>query len=74
MQTLQKKLGRAVQRLRKAKGFSQESFADHVGVHRTYMGAVERGEKNISLSSIEKIADALELRASELLSESEKER
>ena len=74
MSTLLVKFGRAVQRLRKQAGFSQESFADAVGVHRTYMGAVERGEKNISLNNIERIAKALRLRSSELLAESEKER
>ena len=74
MRTLQERLGRAVRRLRKAADYSQESFADLVGVHRTYMGAVERGEVNISLKNIERIADALELRASKLLREAEKER
>lgn len=74
MTTLQVKFGRAVQRLRKEAGYSQESFADAVGVHRTYMGAVERGEKNISLNNIERIAKALRFRTSELLAESEKER
>jgi transcriptional regulator with XRE-family HTH domain len=74
MQSLQVRLGRAVQRLRRDEGFSQESFADHVGVHRTYMGAVERGEKNISLGSIERIAKALGMRAGDLLLEAEKER
>ena len=74
MQSLQAKLGKAVQRLRKAAGYSQESFADAVGVHRTYAGAVERGEKNISLRNIERIAVTLELKAWELLKEAERER
>ena len=74
MRTLQERLGRAVRRLRKAADYSQESFADLVGVHRTYMGAVERGEVNISLQNIERIAEALELRVSKLLQEAEKER
>ena len=74
MSTLQERLGRAVRRLRKAADYSQESFADLVGVHRTYMGAVERGEVNISLQNIERIAEALELRVSKLLQEAEKER
>jgi transcriptional regulator with XRE-family HTH domain len=56
---LQKRLGRAVRRLRTAEDFSQESFADHIGMHRTYMGAVERGEQNISLTSLERIAKRL---------------
>ena len=74
MRTLQERLGRAVRRVRKAADYSQESFADLVGVHRTYMGAVERGEVNISLQNIERIAEALELRVSKLLQEAEKER
>ena len=74
MSTVQERLGRAVRRLRKAAGYSQESFADLVGVHRTYMGAVERGEVNISLQNIERIANALELRPSKLLQKAEKER
>ena len=73
MSTLRKRLGRAVRRLRKAAGYSQEGFADLVGVHRTYMGAVERGEVNISLRNIEKIAGSLEITGGELLLEAEKE-
>ena len=73
MKPLQERLGRAVRRLRKAAGYSQEGFADLVGVHRTYMGAVERGEVNISLRNIEKIAGSLEITASKLLLEAEKE-
>ena len=70
---MQKRLGRAIRRLRKAAGYSQEDFADFVGVHRTYMGAVERGEVNISLRNMEKIAGSLEITASKLLREAEKE-
>lgn len=73
MKPLQKRLGRAIRRLRKAAGYSQEDFADFVGVHRTYMGAVERGEVNISLKNMEKIAGSLEITASKLLREAEKE-
>jgi transcriptional regulator with XRE-family HTH domain len=70
---LQKRLGRAVRRLRETRKFSQESFADHVGVHRTYMGAVERGEQNISLSNLERIAKGLGLKPWELLKEADHE-
>lgn len=45
--------------LRRAKGLSQEAFADICGLHRTYVGAIERGERNVSLENIEKIAKAL---------------
>jgi len=45
--------------LRTQRGWSQEQFADVCGVHRTYMGHLERGEKNVSFSSIVKVANAL---------------
>jgi transcriptional regulator with XRE-family HTH domain len=73
MTHLQRRLGKAVRRLREARDFSQEGFADHVGVHRTYMGAVERGEQNISLANLERIAKALGLPAWELLREAEQD-
>ena len=74
MSALRAKLGRAVRRLRRAAGYSQESFADRCRVHRTYMGAVERGETNISLDNLERIAKALNLSAGQLLVDAEKER
>ena len=74
MTALRTKLGRAIRRLRKAAGYSQESFADRCKVHRTYMGAVERGETNISLDSLERIAKALNLSPGQLLLDAEKER
>lgn len=74
MLTLPQQLGRAVRRLRTAKGYSQESFADACRLHRTYMGSVERGEVNISLRNIERISKTLGLTSGELLLEAEKER
>lgn len=74
MSALRAKLGRAVRRLRGAAGYSQESFADKCRVHRTYMGTVERGETNISLDNLERIARALNLGAGQLLLDAEKER
>lgn len=70
---LKKRLGRAIRRLRLAAGYSQEAFADKVGVHRTYMGHAERGETNMSLDNIEKIASALGLSVSGLIIEAERE-
>lgn len=52
-------LGSKIRELRKAKGFSQESFADEVGLDRTYMGGVERGERNIATLNLARIAIAL---------------
>lgn len=74
MATLRARLGRAVRRLRKGTGYSQESFADRCGLHRTYMGSIERGETNISLDNIERVAKTLGLTAGELLQEADRER
>jgi transcriptional regulator with XRE-family HTH domain len=51
--------GDRVRLMRKDLGLSQEELADKVGLHRTYIGMIERGEKNITLINIEKIAKAL---------------
>jgi len=52
-------------------GLSQEEFAAKVGLHRTYVGSVERGERNISINNLIKIANALSSRLSELVREAE---
>lgn len=62
-----KLFGQKVRELRLAKGFSQEALADEAGVHRTFMGSVERGERNISLENIVRISRALRVAPSELL-------
>ncbi|MGA8352888.1 MAG: helix-turn-helix transcriptional regulator [Solirubrobacteraceae bacterium] len=64
---LQRTVGRNLRTYREARGLSQESFADVLGVHRTYMGAVERGERNLTLQTIERIADQLNVKALSLL-------
>jgi transcriptional regulator with XRE-family HTH domain len=66
MQEVHKKLGKRIAELRKKKGFSQEAFAHECGFHRSYMGAVERGEKNITLAMVNKVAKALRISLSEL--------
>ena len=63
--------GAAVRRLRSERGWSQEEFADRVGVHRTYMGSVERGERNLSLLNIGRIAQGLQLTLSAFMAEVE---
>lgn len=57
---LQRAVGRNLRRYRMARGLSQEAFADLVGVHRTYMGGLERGERNLTLRSVERIAGAID--------------
>lgn len=54
---LQDLVGRNLRRLRQERGLSQEDFADALGVHRTYMGGVERGERNLTLRSLERLAE-----------------
>jgi transcriptional regulator with XRE-family HTH domain len=53
---LQRTVGRNLRAYRDARGLSQEAFAEVLGVHRTYMGGVERGERNLTLKSLERIA------------------
>jgi transcriptional regulator with XRE-family HTH domain len=65
-QSIIQQFGEKVRILRKNKGYSQEKFADVVGMHRTYMGSIERGEQNISLVNIYKIAKTLKIKISEL--------
>lgn len=55
------------------KGFSQESFADHCGLHRTYMGGIERGERNLTIQTVLTVAKGLDMTLSELLSGIEKQ-
>lgn len=68
---LLKALGQRIRELRSEKGYSQEAFADHCGVHRTFMGTVERGESNLSFANIAKVAAALEIPLSTLFLEVE---
>lgn len=53
------KLGLRIREIRKNLGYSQEELADKADLHRTYIGAIERGEQNVSIDNIEKIANAL---------------
>jgi transcriptional regulator with XRE-family HTH domain len=60
-------LGEAIRSARRERGFGQEGFAARVGLDRSYYGAVERGEFNITLGTLLKITDGLGIRASSLL-------
>lgn len=68
MVQFQKQLGARIRRLRQRKGFTQESFADKVGFHRNFMGAVERGEQNLTLRTLNTIANGLGTTMAKLLS------
>ena len=73
MSTLRLKLGRAIRRLRADAGYSQESFADVCRFHRTFIGAIERGEKNVTTDSLERLAKALKISPFDLFREAEGE-
>lgn len=60
------KFGSRVRSLRKEKRLSQEELAHRANLHRTYIGMIERAEKNITLINIKKIANALEIRLTDL--------
>lgn len=64
----QKRLGRNLRGYRNERGLSQEALAEVLGVHRTYMGGVERGERNLTLKSVERIAAQLNVDPLVLLS------
>lgn len=61
------RFGKNVQRIRKEKRISQEKLAEYAGLHRTYIGMIERFERNITLINAEKVAHALGVNISELI-------
>jgi transcriptional regulator with XRE-family HTH domain len=61
------KFGNRIRELRNEKEWSQETLADKTGFHRTYIGMVERGERNLSLRNVEILANSFGLSLSELL-------
>lgn len=62
-----RRFGDSVKKLRKKKGWSQEEMGKRSRLHRTYIGSIERRERNVSLINIERIAKALDVKASELI-------
>ncbi|MED0680424.1 helix-turn-helix transcriptional regulator [Aneurinibacillus thermoaerophilus] len=62
-----RELGLNIRSIREKKGWSQETLSFQSGLHRTYIGAIERGERNITILNLRKIAEALEVPISELL-------
>lgn len=64
---ISKKIGKTIYEIRKENGISQEAFANKIGVHRTYIGMIERGEKNITLVTLTKIAKGFNMHSWEIL-------
>ncbi len=64
---VRRRLGLNLKKLREEQGFSQESFADHCGLHRTYISGIERGVRSPTVLVLDKIADALKVPAGQLL-------
>lgn len=67
--TLQTQLGAAARAQREAQKYSQDSFADYIGMHRAYYSAIERGERNLTLFTIWRVAEGLGVDVSTLLQE-----
>ncbi len=65
---LQRTVGENLRRYRSEHGLSQEAFADMLGFHRTYVGGLERGERNLSLRSVERLAESIGADPLDLLS------
>lgn len=63
---IQKKLGERIQELRRETGLSQEKFALHINMDRTYFASVEAGKRNIAIQNIQKISEGLGVSLSEL--------
>lgn len=66
MNTITKELGRRIRAERTAKKMTQEELAERAGLHPTYIGQVERGEKSLTVASLEKIVEGLEISFSDL--------
>ncbi|MFQ5803621.1 MAG: helix-turn-helix domain-containing protein [Candidatus Methylomirabilales bacterium] len=61
-----RRLGLRIRKLREQRGWSQEEFAEECGLHRTYIGAIERGERNVSVLNLRKIAASLKVSLADL--------
>jgi len=64
---LQRTFGKNLRSIREQRGLSQEGLADLLGMHRTYIGGLERGERNLTMRSVERIADRLKVPPLDLL-------
>lgn len=64
---LQERFGSRIRQMRTKRGFSQEEFADICEIHRTFMGSIERGERNVTLNTLHRLARGLQVPMSRLL-------
>ena len=64
---IKQQFGERIRSLREERSLSQENLAFLIGVHRTYLGGIERGERNVSLHNIKRIAQAFEMTISQLM-------
>lgn len=69
---LQRSVGKNIRRIRLSRGISQEALGAVVGLHRTYIGGVERGERNITLQTLEGMAELLGIPPMELLADADR--
>ena len=69
--TLQERVGLAIRKRREALKYSQDDFADHVDMHRSYYGNVERGQKNLQLSTLERVCKGLDCPIWEVMRDAE---
>lgn len=67
MDNINRRVGQKIRKYRQSRGLTQEQLAFKAGLHRAYIGHVERGEKNIGLINLEKIAKSLSIETTELL-------
>ena len=67
--SVKSRFGKRLRQLRDERGYSQEELAERAGLHRNYVGGVERGERNVALENIVKLAKALSIPPSELFTD-----
>lgn len=71
-ETLARRFGELVRRLRQERGYSQEEFSFRVGLHQTYVSSVERGERNVTIQTADRIAKALGTTLADLFAQLER--
>lgn len=67
--SVKSRFGSALRRLRDERGYSQEELAERAGLHRNYIGGIERGERNVALENIVRLAKALSVSPKELFAD-----